>query len=60
MYTALVVVHSASKCFTGLPPPWMSVIGPMTSRIMVLHSMCQPAQTHSTAYQLTPCYLNST
>ena len=25
-----------------LPPPCMSMTGPMSSRIMALHSMCQP------------------
>ena len=27
-----------------LPPPWMSMTGPMSSRIMAEHSMCQPGR----------------
>ncbi len=28
----------------SLPPPWTSITGPITSRIMELHSMCQPGR----------------
>ena len=33
-----------AKTSAHLPPPWMSMIGPMSSRIMALHSMCQPGR----------------
>ncbi len=26
------------------PPPWMSMTGPISCRIMALHSMCQPGR----------------
>ena len=35
--------HATRPCRPHLPPPWISITSPMTSRIMALHSMCHPA-----------------
>lgn len=38
LYSAMLGVFMLGH----LPPPWMSITGPMSSCIIALHSMCQP------------------